>query len=80
MKKIFIYLCLVTATTAHAADYGKLYDSVDKQKAAGSVDSGKMMEAVSTDGVDYQKAYDAVDKQQASDSVDMKKAAEAMAE
>ncbi|MCU7938016.1 MAG: hypothetical protein KZQ64_09285 [gamma proteobacterium symbiont of Bathyaustriella thionipta] len=69
MKKLLISFCLFFAVAAHGFDYGKLYDSVDKQKAAESVDSGKMIEAVSTDGVDYQKAYDSVDSKRLMSSV-----------
>jgi len=32
MKKILISLCFLSITSAYAADYGKLYDSVDKGK------------------------------------------------
>ncbi len=78
MKKLLITIFIFSLHTASALDYGQLYESVDKQKAADSVDSGKMMNAVSSEGIDYQKAYDSVDKGKVVDAVDMQKAGTAL--
>ena len=61
-----------------AADYNKQKDSVDKEIAAGSVDTEQLKESVNDDEVDYKKAAGSVDKEQAADSVDVDKANEAI--
>jgi len=71
---------VMTSHLATAQNLDKLIDSVDKEKAAGSVDQEKMQDAYKDGDVDYKKAYDAVDKQEAADSVDTKKAMEAIRE
>jgi hypothetical protein len=77
MKQTLLTLVFAAvAMPALAVDYGQLYDSVDKQKAAGSVDAGKAMEAVKEQ--DIKKGYESVDKQQAAESVDRQKAMEAL--
>jgi hypothetical protein len=77
MKKTILMLVLAAvAMPALAIDYGRLYESVDKQKAAGSVDTGKAIEAVQEQ--DVKKGYESVDKQKAVESVDTQKAMEAL--
>ena len=82
MKKLFATACtfflLTTAGQAVAQNYGKLIESVDKEKAADSVDTEKLQGAYKEGEVDYKEAYDAIDKDKAKDSVDMEKAKEAL--
>ena len=49
-----------------------------RKKAAESVDTEQMTEAVKGGEVDYQKAYEAVDKEKAAEAVDVDKVKEAM--
>lgn len=41
MRFATLYLLFLTSTAALAVDYGQLYESVDKEKAAESVDTQK---------------------------------------
>jgi hypothetical protein len=77
MQKTLIVLALTALTMpVLAIDYGRLYESVDKQKATESVDTGKAIEAVQEQ--DIKKGYESVDKQKAAESVDTQKAMEAL--
>ena len=82
MKKLFVTACALfvfaTAGQAVAQNYGKLLESVDKEKAADSVDTEKLQGAYKEGDVDYKEAYEAVDKDKAKDAVDMEKAKEAL--
>ena len=69
-----IFALLMASTSVHALDFGKLSDSVDKDKAAASVDTNELKDSVSSDGVDTKKAVGSVDKTKAAQSVDTEKA------
>ena len=78
--KLNIQLFTLTAalfaasSSAYALDFGKLSDSVDKDKAAASVDTNELKDSVSSDGVDTKKVVGSVDKTKAAQSVDTEKA------
>ena len=69
---------LLLTGTASAQNYGKLLESVDKEKAMDSVDTDKLQESYEKGEVDYAKAYESVDKQKAAEAVDMDKAKAAL--
>lgn len=83
MKKVFAVvgvLLLASSGQVLAQNYGKLLESVDKEKAADSVDAEKLKGAYKKGDVDYKAAYDSVDKDKVQDSVDMDKAKAALLE
>ena len=73
LPALIFTLSFAAAPAIHALDFGKLSDSVDKEKAAGSVDQEELKDSVSSDGVDMDKAAGSVDKTKAVQAVDTHK-------
>lgn len=79
-RALLLLPLLSISTFALAADYGKLLDSVDKDKAVESVDTEKLKGSVVGMDMNVKSVYDSVDKQKAAEAVDMQKAKEALAD